>query len=396
MWQAEEGRMRADVIVVGLGSMGASAAYALAARGLRVIGLDRFTPPHDRGAHGGGSRIIRMAYMEGAEYVPLVERSYQMWRELETSTGQSLLTVTGGLMLGLASSEAVSGALATVRAHTLPHELLDGGEVRRRFPGFAPADDEVGLFEEIAGLIRPERAIAAHLGLARSHGADLRTGVAVEDWRADFSGVAVTTADGVIEADRLVLAPGAWAPELTRLRVPLRVERRVQHYWRASRPELFVVGRLPVWIWEYKQGEAAYGLPELDGAVKAALHHGHELVDPDIGPEAGRQQEIATMRGWLASHLPSLADGAWVGSKPCLYTLTPDEHFVLGPHPGYPNVWVACGFSGHGFKFTPVVGEILADLVTTGTTPHPIDLFHPDRTSAQSTSPRSTLRNASM
>ena len=371
--------MRADVIVVGLGSMGSAAAYALASRGLRVVGLDRFTPPHDRGAHAGGSRIIRMAYMEGAEYVPLVARSYELWRELEAITGESLLTDTGGLMMGLASSDAVAGALATARAHALPHELLGADEIRRRFPAFTPGDDEVGLFEATAGLIRPERAITTNVRLARAQGADLRTGVAVEDWHADDSGVIVTTADGVLEADRLVLAPGAWAPGLTRLPVSLRVERRVQHYWRASRPELFSVGRLPVWIWEYGPNRAAYGLPEVDGGVKAALHHGQEPADPAVGAAPVRTQEIAAMRTWLASHLPSLAEGAWVGSKPCLYTLTPDEHFVLGPHPSYPNVSVACGFSGHGFKFTPVVAEILADLVTNGATTYPIDLFHPHR-----------------
>ena len=371
--------MRADVIVVGLGSMGSSAAYALAARGLRVIGLDRFTPPHDRGAHAGDSRIIRMAYMEGAEYVPLLARSYELWRELQESTGESLLTVTGGLTLGLASSAAVSGALATAREHVLPHEMLDAAEIRRRFPAFVPVDDEVGLFEEVGGLIRPERAIAAQLSLARAHGADLRTGVAVEDWHADDSGVAVTTADGVVVADRLVLAPGGWAAGLVRLRVALRVQRRVQHYWRPSRPELFSAGRLPVWIWEYAQDEAAYGLPEVDGAVKASLHHGHDPADPAIGAAPVRPREIAEMRGWLNGRLPSLAEGEWIGSTPCLYTLTPDEHFVLGPHPDHPNVCVACGFSGHGFKFTPIVGEVLADLVTTGGTAHPIELFHPGR-----------------
>jgi sarcosine oxidase len=294
-----------------------------------------------------------------------------------------MVTVTGGLMLGLESSVAVGGALATARAHGLAHEMLDAGEIRRRFPAFAPADDEVGLFEETAGLIRPERAIAAHLRQAREHGADLRTGVAVEDWAAGSDGVVVRTADGIIEADQLVLAPGAWALGLTRLPVGLRVQRRVQHYWRASRPELFAVGRLPVWIWEYDAELAAYGLPEVDGGVKAALHHGHEAADPGLGAAPVRQGEIEQMREWLSGHLPSLAEGAWVGAKPCLYTLTPDENFALGRHPVYPNVSVACGFSGHGFKFTPVVGEILADLVITGATRHPIDLFRPGRTDAR-------------
>jgi sarcosine oxidase len=370
--------VRADVIVVGLGSMGASVSYNLAARGLRVIGLDQFSPPHDRGAHAGGSRIIRMAYMEGPGYVPLIQRAYGLWRELEAATGATLVTTTGGLMLGLPTSAAVAGARAAAEEHGLPHELLDAAEVRRRFPAFTPADEEVGLFEEIAGLIRPEQAIAAHLRLARAYGADLRTGVAVSDWLAGPHGVAVTTPDGRIEADRLVLAPGAWAVGLTRLPVPLRVERRVQHYWRGTDPSLFEPGRFPVWIWEYAPGEAGYGLPAVDGAVKAAMHHGSETVDPDRGAEPARVEEVAQLRRWLSTRLPALAAGDWLGSKPCLYTLTPDENFVVGEHPAQPNVWVACGFSGHGFKFTPVVGEILADLVT-GTGRRPPALFSPSR-----------------
>jgi sarcosine oxidase len=372
--------MRADVVVVGLGSMGASAAYNLAARGQRVIGLDRYSPPHDRGAHGGGSRIIRMAYLEGAEYVPLVRRSYQLWRDLELATGESILTTTGGLMLGRPDAAVVRGSLEAARMHDLPHEMLDAEDIRRRFPAFTPADDEVGLFEEVAGLLRPDQAIAGYLSLARAHGADLRTGVAVADWQVHpGGGLSVRTADGLIEAGRLVLAPGAWAPDLVRIPVPMRVERRVQHYWRGVDPALFGPGRLPVWIWEFGPGQEGYGLPALDDAVKAALHHGHERADPSVGPAPVRADEVADMRSWLADRLPGLAAGSWLGSKPCLYTLTPDEHFVVGPHPDHPEVVVACGFSGHGFKFAPIIGEALADLVTTGSTEHPIALFDPAR-----------------
>lgn len=371
--------MRVDVIVVGLGSMGSSAAYRLAARGRSVLGLDRFEPPHGRGAHSGGSRIIRMAYFEGPQYVPLVRRSLELWRQLEADTGESVLTPTGGLMLGRPDSMAFGGALATAQAQGLPHQVLDAGEVRRRFPAFTPAEYEYGLFEEIAGLLRPERAIAAQLSLARAHGADLRTGVEVQQWTASPAGVAVTTPQGTFEADRLVLAPGAWAPGLVRLRQPLRVERRIQHYWRPADPEPFAPGRLPVWIWAWGPGQAGYGLPAVDGAVKAALHYGHEPVDPDVGAAPARPDEVAAMREFMADRLPALARGEWVGSTPCHYTLTDDEHFVLGPHPDHPNVVVACGFSGHGFKFTPIVGEILADLAIEGTTATGIDLFDPGR-----------------
>jgi sarcosine oxidase len=371
--------VRPDVIVVGLGTMGAAAVHELAGRGVRVLGLDRFAPPHDRGAHAGGSRIIRMAYMEGPAYVPLVRDAFRLWRELEAATGTTLLAPTGGLMLGRADSFAVAGALATAQAQSLPHELLDAAQVRRRFPAFVPEDADVGLYEEVAGLIRPEAAITALLERARVRGAHLWTGVTVNGWDADGAGVTVDTDRGSIQADRVVLAPGAWAPQLCRLEIPFRVQRRVQHYWRPTDPTLFEPGRLPAWIWSYGPAEAAYGLPAVDGVVKAAMHHGSETVDPDAGLAPARADEVEEMRRWLELHIPSLAAGGWLAAKPCLYTLTPDEHFVLGRHPEHPSVAVACGFSGHGFKFAPVVGEILADLVLEGQTTQEISLFDPTR-----------------
>ena len=373
--------VRADVAVVGLGSMGSAVAYRLAVGGLRVVGLDRFSPPHGRGEHAGGSRIIRTAYMEGPEYVPLVRRAYELWHELESATGETLLTNTGGLMLGRPDTLPVAGALATARAHGLAHEVLDAAEVRRRFPAFAPDDDEIGVFDETTGLVRPERAIAAHLRLAAAAGAELRTGVAVEGWSATDTGVTVTTRDGEVHADALVLAPGSWSPGLTRLVVPMRVERRVQHYWRV---EGHGIGELPVWIWQ-AGSRIAYGLPTVDGETKGAFHDGAEEVDPDAGAAAASAAEIDEMRGWLRDRLPGLAAAPYLGSKPCLYTLTPDGHFVLGWHPEQPRVVVACGFSGHGFKFAPVVGEIIVDMLTAGGTVYDIGLFDPARVVEAST-----------
>jgi len=369
--------VRVDVVVVGLGSMGAAAAYRLAASGLRVLGLDRFDPPHGRGEHAGGSRIIRTAYMEGPEYVPLVRRAYELWHDLEAQTDETLLTVTGGVMLGRPDTIPVAGALSTARAQGLAHEVLDAAEVHRRFPALTPADDEIGVFDAATGLVRPERAIAAYLRLAAAVGAVLRTGVTVEGWRATGGGVTVTTGDGDIEADRLVLTAGAWSGGLTGLSVPLRVERRVQHYWRADGHG---VGELPVWIWQ-SGTRIGYGLPTVDGATKAAFHDGvgDDGIDPDVGADVASAAEVDEMRAWLRGRLPGLAAAPVLPSKPCLYTLTPDTHFVLGPHPDHAGVVVACGFSGHGFKFAPVVGEILTDLVTTGTTSHAIGLFDPAR-----------------
>jgi sarcosine oxidase len=373
--------MRPDVIVVGLGTMGAAAAYELAGRGLRVVGLDQFSPPHHRGAHSGGSRVFRTAYMEGAAYVPLVREALRRWQAIEAESGVTLATSTGALMLGRPESLTVAGALATARAEGLPHELLDADQVRRRFPAFTPADDDVGLWEQTAGFLRPEAAIAAMVDGARARGAELGTDVTVSGWTAGPAGITVHTDRDDIEADRLILAPGAWASGLLRLRVPLRVERRLQHYWRPADPGLFEPGALPVWIWSHGD-DAAYGVPAVDGHVKAAMHYGPgeaERVDPDVGAATARPDEVAAMRAWLAGRVPALAAGDWIGARPCLYTLTPDEHFVVGPHPEHAAVAVACGFSGHGFKFAPLIGAILADLAIDGRTEHDITLFDPTR-----------------
>jgi sarcosine oxidase len=391
----------ADVIVVGLGTMGAAAAWQLARRGARVIGLDRFHPPHDRGSHAGGSRIIRLAYAEGADYVPLLRRAYPLWDELSDLSGVDLITRTGGLMIGRPDSEIVGGAVRSARTHDLAHEVLDPDAVAARFPAFTLADDEVALYEAAAGFVRPEAAIRVMLDLATRDGADLRGGVEVLGWRAGAAGVSISTRDGDLTADRLVVAPGGWAPELlVSLGVPLRVSRRVQHFYaRPGGPDAagYRPGGLPVWMWDYGPRLVAYGLPPADpGAgdpldtagpvsdptvrgVKAALHHVDDPVDPNTGAAAASGAEVRAMGEWLAPRLPALARAEHLGAKSCLYTLTPDEHFVLGAHPEHPSVAVACGFSGHGFKFAPVVGEILADLVLEGATSQPIGLFDPAR-----------------
>lgn len=386
------GESTADVIVVGLGTMGAAAAWQLAQRGVRVIGIDRFRPPHGRSSHAGGSRIIRLAYGEGADYVPLLRRVYPMWDSLSSAAGVELITRTGGLTIGRPDSEMVSGAVNSARTHDLDHEVLDPAGVAARFPAFTLGDDEVAVYEAAAGFVRPEAAIESMLRLAERAGADLRRDVEVLDWRADAEQVTVSTAGGTLSAGRLVVAPGAWAPEvLASLGVPFRPSRRVQHFYAPAGPG-YGPGELPVWIWEYGPGLAAYGLPSVGAGddpdepadpafsgVKAALHHVDDPVDPNVGAADASAGEIGAMQDWLSGRMPGLAHAAHIGAKPCMYTLTPDQHFVIGLHPEHPAVSVACGFSGHGFKFAPVVGEILADLAVDGETAHPIGLFDPAR-----------------
>ncbi len=373
-----------DVIILGLGGMGSAAAYHLARRGRRVLGLERYTAAHDQGSSHGQSRIIRQAYFEDPAYVPLLLRAYELWESLARETGRDLLTITGGLMIGAPDSAVVSGSLRSAQEHGLPHEVLDATELRRRYPPFTPAPNLVALSEARAGFLRPEDCVRAHLDGAAQHGADLRFETPVLAWDAAPSGdgVRVRTDRGVYEAGRLVIAPGAWAPQLLAdLGLPLRVERRVMAWFDpVGGVAPFAVGHFPIYIWQTEDGVSFYGFPAHDGprgGVKVAFHNlpwTDASCTPDTVDRAVHPDEIERLRATLRPRLPSLS-GPLLAAKTCLYTLTPDEHFVITAHPAQPQVALAAGFSGHGFKFASVVGEILADLATTGATRHPIQLF---------------------
>lgn len=374
-----------DVIVVGLGGMGSAAAYHLARRGQRVLGLERFTPAHDRGSSHGRSRVIRQAYFEDPAYVPLVLRAYELWGEAEQAAGAELLLITGALMIGAPDSEVVAGSLRSAREWDLDHELLDAGDLRRRFPVFAPAADTVALYEAQAGVVRPEAAVEAHLALAAQAGADLRFEEQIVAWEADSSGegVTVTTGRGTERAGRLVLCPGAWAPELLAdLGVALMVERQLQFWFQPSGdPDAFLPGRYPVWVWDGGGDGQPYSLPAIDGpdsGVKAAWFRRGGPCTADTLDRNVSAAEVGEMAETLRARVP-LLPGRFLRAVACMYTNTPDQHFVVAPHPAHPQVAVACGFSGHGFKFAPVIGEILADLAIDGTTAHPIGLFDPRR-----------------
>ena len=372
-----------DAIVVGLGGMGSAAAYHLARRGEKVLGLERHAPAHDRGSSHGESRIIRQAYFEGAEYVPLLFRAYELWEDLERRTGEDLMTLCGGLFVGPEDGELVSGSVASADAHGLPYEVLDSSDLRRRFPVFEPDPETVALFEKRAGFVRPERTVRAHLDLAGSLGADLRFGERVLSWEATESGVRVRTEGGVFEAGRLVVAAGAWAGELlSDLGLPLEVTRQILFWLRPKEgTEAFAPGRLPIWIYEPDDGNMFYSFPAVDGAdtVKAAFFRADGTpTAPDTIDREVHDREVDFIRRYLGRHVPAL-DGELVAARTCMYTNTPDQHFVVSAHPEHPQVSVAAGFSGHGYKFCSVIGEILADLATDGETGHPVDLFSPSR-----------------
>lgn len=375
--------MTHDVIVAGLGGMGSAAAYQLAGRGQRVLGLERFSPAHDRGSSHGRSRIIRQAYFEGSEYVPLLLRAYELWEQLEEETGQRLMTLTGGLMIGREDGELVSGSIRSAEEHGLPHEMLDAAEIRRSFPAYAPGPETVALYEEKAGFVRPEETVKAHLDQASSSGADLRFGEPVLSWEASGDGVRVETPKSTYEAGRLVISPGAWAPQvLADLDLPLEVIRQVMFWYEPKNGlEPFLPERFPIFIWEPEDGNMFYGFPaqDADRGVKAAFFRaGGVPTSPDTIDREVYEEEIGFLRSYLAEHVPELA-GRCLDARACMYTNTPDEHFVISAHPEHPQVVIACGFSGHGYKFCSVVGEIVADLAIEGSTRHPIDLFSPAR-----------------
>ncbi len=372
-----------DVIVAGLGGMGSAAAYQLAARGKRVLGLEKFSPAHDRGSSHGRSRIIRQAYFEDPAYVPLLLRAYELWEQLERETNQDLMTLTGGLMIGRRESELVSGSVRSAEEHGLPYDLLDAGEIRARFPALSPDPETVALYEEKAGFLRPEETVRAHLDRADSLGAELRFEEPVLSWEAPPAGVRVETLEGSYDAERLVISPGAWAPQLlSDLGLPLEVERQVM-YWFEPKGGLepFLPDRFPIFIWEPDDGNWFYGFPaqEDEHGVKAAFYRaGGVPTTPETIDREVHGEEIDFIRTYLARYVPELASRC-LDARVCMYTNTPDLHFVISVHPDHPQVAIACGFSGHGYKFCSVIGEILADLVMDGTTSHPIDLFSPAR-----------------
>jgi sarcosine oxidase len=373
-----------DVIVAGLGGMGSSAAYHLAERGKHVLGLERHVPIHDKGSSHGQSRIIRLAYSEDPAYVPLVIRAYELWERLERETGEDLMTLTGGLMIGPPGTTFFEGSKVSAEKYDLPHEILDAAELKSRYPVFEPTPDTVALFEEKAGFLRPEASVKAHLDRAASLGADLRFEEELLYWEPTESGVRVGTASGTYDAGRLVVSAGAWAPKLlAELGLPLEVTRQILFWFDPKGGiEAFFPERFPVFIWEPEDGNSFYAIPAHDGpagGVKVAFFRADgKPTDPETIDREVHDEEVEFIRTYLARYIPVL-DGDFLYAKTCMYTNTPDEHFVISMHPHYPQVAIAAGFSGHGFKFCSVVGEILADLVTEGKTPHRIDLFSPTR-----------------
>jgi sarcosine oxidase len=370
-----------DVIIVGLGAMGSAAAYQLAQRRRHVLGLEKFTPAHDKGSSHGGSRMIRQAYWEDPAYVPLLLRAYELWQKLEQDTNSRLLHITGGLALGAPTSQLVAGCIRSAREHGLKHEILDHREIRRRFSPVFAAPGEVALYEEMAGYLLPEECIRQQLNQAARYGADLRFEEPIESWSASDVGdqITVKTKKGTYHASCLIVSPGAWASELLAdLSLPLTVTRQVMFWFAPLRGiEPFLPDRFPVFMCAPEPDYILYGFPSIDGSnggVKVAIHGSDEVCSPASIDRHVRDTDVLRIRARLARRIPSL-NGPLLEARTCMYTMTPDENFVICRHPRHSAVTIAAGFSGHGFKMASVVGEILADLATEGATGHDIKLF---------------------
>lgn len=346
-----------DAAVVGLGAHGSAAAYHLAKRGLDVLGIDRFDRGHTLGSSGGRSRIIRLSYYEHPDYVPMLRRAWDRWRELERDSGETLLTQTGGLYLGPPAGALISGSLASARAHGLAHELLDAAEVRRRWPVFEVEPGWVGVLDEQAGWLAPERCIETHLRMAERHGASLRFAEPIERWERDGDGVRIIGARGTYRATRLVLTAGAWMSRLLPSLAPhLWVERNVL-FWFEPATQRKTFATLPVYIVQEPE-RMFYGFPlDPEQGVKVAGLHFGDRVDPDHVAREPRALDEERVRAWLAKRMPP-ANGERRLAKVCMYTNSPDANFVIDRVADAPVVY-ASACSGHGFKFAPAVGELL-------------------------------------
>ena len=407
-----------DVIVVGLGAMGGATAQHLAHRGRRVLGLEQFAAGHARGSSHGESRIIREIYFEHPNYVPIVRRAYELWRDLERESGQRLLTITGGLMIGPRDGTLVSGVLRSAAAHDIPHETLDAAEVRTRYPGFELSGEDVAVVDARAGILDADACVRAQHDAAVRHGAELHFDERVTRWSSDGEAVSVDTTRGSYTARQLVLAAGPWmsvapashpeprstgrashpeppqaakgslstrgssaVPLLPDLANLLVVERQILVWLEpAAHAEWYDPVRCPIYLWDYPGGYLGYGFPNLGNGVKAGIFHDGDVVhDPDAPPRPVEPKEIERVRDALRHILPGIATGQLRDAKTCPFTNTPDTHFIIDFHRLFRNVLISSPCSGHGFKFASAVGELQSDLLTDGRSRFDLSLFRLDR-----------------
>ena len=376
--------MHYDAIVIGCGGMGSAALRALALKGKRVLGIEQFEPGHDRGSSHGHSRIIRLAYNEHPDYVPLLRRAFELWSDIEVETGQRLFVKTGGLDIGPMDGRVVTGALAACRTHSLAHEWMTGPEIHRRFPGVEVPEHYGAVFHEEAGYLNPEACIDAMVASAVGHGAALKEGETLQSLARLSDGWDLCTDRGRYTADQVIVTAGAWSqfvlPDLERLAIP---ERQVVGWFDSLDPSRFSAEQFPVFILDSPYGEY-YGFPIDEsgrGFKIGRFHHLKEEVDPRKSLATPDERDEAVLRQAIEEFFP-LAGGKLQRMQTCMFTNSPDGHFIIDRHPDSSNLIVAAGFSGHGFKFACVVGELLAALACDPDA-SPVPLFAWDRFAQQ-------------
>ena len=369
-----------DCIVIGVGGMGSSAVHNLAKRGQKVLGLEKFDIPHSEGSSHGVNRIIRLAYYENPSYVPLLRRAYEMWSEIETIAGEQLLYKIGSIDTAPSGHEVFEGSLESCLLHDIPHEVLNYNQINDRFPGYEMPQGQMGLYQADGGFVLSERSIVAYVNAAVAEGAEIHARESVIKWEPEGSGVRIFTDRAEYTADRLVITAGAWAagmvPSLVEVAVP---ERQVLAWLQPTEPSLFAPENFPVFNAYFEEGRY-YGFPVfgIPGFKIGRYHHLKEVTDPDHMEREVTQEDEDILRAAASRYFPK-ANGTLMTLKTCMFTNTPDDHFIIDKMPGMPQVTVAAGFSGHGFKFASVVGEIVGDLVIAGETTHDIDLLKIDR-----------------
>ena len=369
-----------DCIVIGVGAMGSATLYNLAKRGRRVLGLEQFDIPHAEGSSHGVNRIIRLAYYEHPSYVPLLRRAYELWSEIESIAGEQLIYKTGSIDTAPAGHEVFEGSLESCLLHDIPHRVLNHAQINEQFPGYQLPVGHMGILQQDGGFVLSERSIVAYANAAMSEGAEIHAREVVSGWEPDRRGVRVFTDRGEYTAERLIITAGAWSsgliPILEGLAVP---ERQVLAWLQPIDGSLYTPEVFPVFNAYFDEGRY-YGFPVfgIPGFKVGRYHHLEEIIDLDSTIKTVNGEDEALLRSAVEKYFPK-ANGTTMTLKTCMFTNTPDEHFIVDSLPGNTQVVVAAGFSGHGFKFASVIGEILSDLAIKGETEHDIDLLKIDR-----------------
>ena len=369
--------MQYDVIVLGLGANGSSALYHLSKAGLKVCGIDRFAPPHTFGSSHGQSRIIRQAYHESPMYVPLVKEAYRLWHELETAWNKQLFVKTGGLMLGAADAAVVQGAKLSAETHGIAYEYLENTDIQQRFPALQVDAKTVAVLEKEAGILFPEECIRANLSLAKENGAVLLYNEKVISIQPLHDRVEIITDKGNYTTGKLIVSAGAWLNQLLpELNLPLLVERQVLYWYQNTNPALqasLLPEALPIYIWEYQKGKTFYGFGDLGDGIKIANHHAGSPIEPDLLSQDVSERERSAMDN-IVNHYLSMKP-QFNYSAVCMYTNTPDEHFILDVHPDCNNIIIGSPCSGHGFKFSSLSGKICGDMALEKAIPFDVKPF---------------------